>query len=165
MGDFGLSVLVRGDGRTERAGTLEYMAPEVQRSEVYSAGADVWSFGCVALFAWAGKHPTPEVYEALCGELNGSPDVKALGIVARRCVKVEPSDRPAFSALLQCLRRSSWPETPSHLVDDDCGASLVGPDTSTVSHVSVGTMQSSMPGTQDPSSDPSSSSHNSGSLP
>merc|ERR1712151_10244 len=56
MGDFGLSVLVRGDGRTERAGTLEYMAPEVQRCVAYSTGADVWSFGCIALFGWATIH-------------------------------------------------------------------------------------------------------------
>merc|ERR1712190_644218 len=105
-----------------------------------SAGADVWSFGCVALFAWGGKHPCPEVYEALCGELLGSADVQALAVVARSCLQPQPSDRPAFSMLLRSLQLCDWPHNSG---SSACGSarctdnSGTGVSTNTNSHVST----------------------------
>ena len=50
--DFGLAVEVVGDRiirDKKRAGTIEYMAPEIYARQPYSLNVDIWSLGVVVL--------------------------------------------------------------------------------------------------------------------
>ena len=54
-------------------GTVQYMAPEVQKSHKYNEKADVWSVGVIACFLVSGQNPFPgenehEIKMAVCDE-------------------------------------------------------------------------------------------------
>merc|ERR1712232_201931 len=110
IADFGLSVLVRGAGETDRAGTPAYMAPEVQRGDLYSTAADVFSFGGLAFFALVVQHPSAALVAhtlqadaaAHEGE-SGGDEVEVLLKVVRLCLQENPVGRPTFLSLLQLL--------------------------------------------------------------
>eukprot|EP00928_Gymnodinium_smaydae_P093612 TRINITY_DN7789_c0_g1_i1.p1 TRINITY_DN7789_c0_g1~~TRINITY_DN7789_c0_g1_i1.p1 ORF type:complete len:631 (-),score=114.55 TRINITY_DN7789_c0_g1_i1:66-1958(-) len=107
IADFGLSVMWNASGRGQRVGTVAYMAPEVMRSEPYSMGADVFSFGCVVLFTVTSRHPNTVLLEKLTsGALEveeDRPDLKILKGLAQACLKELPQERPPFFDVLQWL--------------------------------------------------------------
>ena len=62
LADFGLSKICLSDGRgqyqmTGETGTLQYMAPEVMRSEHYDKSVDLYSFALVLWFLIHGETP------------------------------------------------------------------------------------------------------------
>jgi len=68
IGDFGMSLLVKGVGAQGVAGTRGYMAPEVMHGSVYHCSADVYSFGCCCYFALTCKEPAPGQAQVLLQE-------------------------------------------------------------------------------------------------
>ena len=62
LADFGLSKICQNKGRgqyqmTGKTGTLQYMAPEVMRSEQYDSSVDLYSFALVLWFMIHGETP------------------------------------------------------------------------------------------------------------
>ena len=62
LADFGLSKICLSEGRgqyqmTGETGTLQYMAPEVMRSEHYNKSVDIYSFALVLWFLVHGENP------------------------------------------------------------------------------------------------------------
>ncbi|EKX38959.1 hypothetical protein GUITHDRAFT_44310, partial [Guillardia theta CCMP2712] len=58
VGDFGVSRREPGYNLTGTTGTFRYMAPEIYRGEAdYTTAVDVYSFGLLMWFIFAGGHP------------------------------------------------------------------------------------------------------------
>merc|ERR1712093_429532 len=89
------------------------MAPEVQRGDLYSTAADVFSFGGLAFFALVMQHPSGALVAAtlnsdaaaLVGEFGVGfvGEAEILLKVARLCLQEEPGVRPTITSLLQLL--------------------------------------------------------------
>jgi serine/threonine protein kinase len=117
IADFGLSVLLKGAGQTGRAGTTGYMAPEVKRGELYSRGADAYSFGGVALFVLTGRHPDSSLVELALNEDATSVGVfdwsqqrnakAAVSQVSQLCLRERPEERPNFCNTFGILASAS----------------------------------------------------------
>ena len=85
LADFGLSKMCLSEGRgqyqmTGETGTLQYMAPEVMRSEHYDKSVDIYSFALVLWFLIHGENPlhdtTPkELFQAAGKHLALRPPV------------------------------------------------------------------------------------------
>ncbi len=109
LGDFGLSKILQShDFASTYVGTPFYMSPEICASERYTLHSDIWSLGCIMYELCArevpflakthiqlvqkikdGRYPPlPAVY---------SPELQA---VIRRCLQVNPRDRPDTATLL-----------------------------------------------------------------
>ena len=94
------------------AGTFAWMSPEVIRSNMYSKGADVWSFGVLvwemltAEVPYNGVEGMAVAYGIATGHLKlpipeGSPEEfeRLLG----QCWQADPHDRPSFGDILTLL--------------------------------------------------------------
>lgn len=85
LGDFGIArKLEATQANLSRKGTLNYMAPEVYKSESYGSSVDIYSLGCVLYtlmnnnrIAFLPPYPQPITYkdneEALAKRLSGVP--------------------------------------------------------------------------------------------
>ncbi|KAJ2691562.1 mitogen-activated protein kinase kinase kinase, partial [Coemansia spiralis] len=91
-------------------GTVPFMAPEVAQRSEYTAAADIWSLGCVAVQMWSGQMPwgellEPQVFFKLGG--NKAPpipdDLPEAGIeFCTNCFAAAPADRWS-AARLACM--------------------------------------------------------------
>lgn len=111
LGDFGIArKLEATQANLSRKGTLNYMAPEVYKSEPYGANVDIYSLGLVLYtllnnnrIAFLPPYPQPITYkdneEALARRLSGEPLVMpcnanaSLGATILRACAYRPEDR------------------------------------------------------------------------
>lgn len=107
--DFGLSILMP-EGREvhARAGTRCYMAPEVMSRRVYGIAADVYSLGCVMVFATSGRSPPVGGAMGVAKELEAAAEedfaaAVAFAVLAVDCLQVDPGSRPLVSDALTRL--------------------------------------------------------------
>ncbi|KAL4433273.1 hypothetical protein ABPG77_003321 [Micractinium sp. CCAP 211/92] len=130
VADFGLSTLVaRGSDTMQRNssfGTVTHMPPELLTEGILSKSTDAFSFGIIFLEmyygrrAWLGSNPVQVFAQASAGTLPFAIPVEApapLTRLLRRCLAVDPTQRPPFAEILselQALARSlpSPVETP-----------------------------------------------------
>ena len=111
LGDFGIArKLETTQANLSRKGTLNYMAPEVYKSEEYGVGVDIYSLGLVLYtllnnnrIAFLPPYPQPITYkdneEALAKRLSGAPlslpcnASASLGAVIAKACAFNPQDR------------------------------------------------------------------------
>lgn len=99
--DFGLSqhMGTKKDG-AGRIGTLKYMAPEIMEGLAHyclAKPADVFSFGCVIIFAMLGKHSMEFTVPDVVLPLLRSGDVsQSIQNMIVDCLAVEATARPDF---------------------------------------------------------------------
>jgi predicted Ser/Thr protein kinase len=101
--DFGIAKALDGSATMTRQvmGTLDYMSPEQLRNRQVSEASDIFSLGCVLVYAATQRHP-----ERLSGS-SGNPDEIDLRYVPHElrglisnCVQLVPERRPADDILL-----------------------------------------------------------------
>jgi serine/threonine protein kinase len=121
LADFGLSVCIGEEAAVTRAGTLDYMAPEViicplkrlptdfkdRPHLAYSPKADSWSIGVLAYELLTGRPPWRHRDEQkLLAEIHGGPVAPPVGVSAHaadwlRCaLTADPLARASVDALL-----------------------------------------------------------------
>lgn len=111
LGDFGIARKLEGtQANLSRKGTLNYMAPEVYKSEEYGSNVDIYSLGLVLYtllnnnrIAFLPPYPQPITYkdneEALSRRLSGEPlslpcnASTSLGAVIVKACAYRPQDR------------------------------------------------------------------------
>eukprot|EP00930_Biecheleria_cincta_P047247 TRINITY_DN32702_c0_g1_i1.p1 TRINITY_DN32702_c0_g1~~TRINITY_DN32702_c0_g1_i1.p1 ORF type:complete len:641 (-),score=76.24 TRINITY_DN32702_c0_g1_i1:108-2030(-) len=128
--DFGLSrhISAKKDGEG-RVGTLKYMAPEIMGGErgCYDMPADVFSFGCVMIFAMLGEHrieySAPEVVLPLLrsGEVS-----KHMQDTIVQCLAVDTTSRPTFIELFERLE-SILDESTADALDSSTPSQEINP--------------------------------------
>ncbi|MGI8332644.1 protein kinase domain-containing protein [Actinomadura scrupuli] len=133
--DFGIARAL--DARTgmtrtgQIVGTPAYLAPELVTGGEVSTAADVFSWGCVVMFAGSGRGPfegstIPEILHRVAYE---PPDLSGLDPGLRELVEAalakEPQDRPTVPALLSRLTGRRPDERP-HWADPTRAATLPG---------------------------------------
>lgn len=126
--DFGSAAHWRPGKRWDTfSGTLHYASPEILRGEMYSGKEqDVWALGVVAYVLLVGETPfselpdevlvgleshsrAEEALSARCGgehaeeglEEDGGGRLEDAADLVRRCMEMEPSDRPSAELLCQ----------------------------------------------------------------
>lgn len=92
------------------AGTPAYMSPEQARGVPADQRADVWAFGCVLYELLSGRRAFPEA-NTLTAAARSDPagldwsaieeTPPALTALLRRCLQVDPAERPADCAVVQ----------------------------------------------------------------
>jgi serine/threonine protein kinase len=107
IADFGWAVC----SPTRRAtvcGTLDYLAPEMVKGQVYDAGIDVWGVGILAYELAVGRPPFEETsptdtYSKIveCEPLFPSHVSAELRSFIRKCLQKHPDRRPPLNFLLQ----------------------------------------------------------------
>lgn len=111
LSDFGLCTLIENDtlttSRTQMAGTLCYMAPELlNRSKNYDEKVDVYSFG-VVLFLILNNGVFPEIglLDVGAGKQADIPDCISdfSKHLIQMCWSFKPSDRPSFADICDML--------------------------------------------------------------
>eukprot|EP00931_Biecheleriopsis_adriatica_P064896 TRINITY_DN39568_c0_g1_i1.p1 TRINITY_DN39568_c0_g1~~TRINITY_DN39568_c0_g1_i1.p1 ORF type:complete len:576 (-),score=70.20 TRINITY_DN39568_c0_g1_i1:407-2134(-) len=120
LSDFGLGFFLRGRCVSGRAGTKVYMAPEVADGQSYDTAADIFSFGCVMLFALTAAHPsTAPRSVAMQQGIKCSPNAKPYADMCVDCLRTDPSRRPnslqIYERLSVYLRRAHDTEAAEHL--------------------------------------------------
>ncbi|ELR23232.1 Dual specificity protein kinase [Acanthamoeba castellanii str. Neff] len=105
VADFGLSRLKGENRMTEGVGFLPFQAPEVFKGEEYSEQADVYSFGMVVWFLFAGKQPDEGFASAL----------RMANMVAHKDYRPALPDgsRPSFRELLRTIEHYKQSENHS----------------------------------------------------
>jgi len=104
--DFGVSMLLKGDSGTGRAGTKNFMAPEVLEARNYNVSADVYSFACTSCYVFAGCVPQKDrIEEAERALMDATAPEEVARLVASGMEK-EPDARPSFALLRSAL--SDW---------------------------------------------------------
>eukprot|EP00042_Codosiga_hollandica_P048650 m.548184 g.548184 ORF g.548184 m.548184 type:complete len:1017 (-) comp57716_c0_seq2:1606-4656(-) len=113
------------------AGTFQWMAPEVIKSNIFSKRSDVWSFGVVVWelitrhAPYEGLHPMSVAYSvALHGSTLPVPHAcpEPFASLMTRCWLHEPQSRPSFQDILLKLRSakvSSFGEAPYDQVQNE----------------------------------------------
>ncbi|CAD7695962.1 unnamed protein product [Ostreobium quekettii] len=112
--DFGLSRVKAGTlAPWSRAGTPEWMAPEVLRNEPSNESCDVYSFGVILYELVTRKEPWKEInavqvvgavgFNGQRLELPPNADSKISRLMSQ-CLAHNPADRPSFREILKFLR-------------------------------------------------------------
>ena len=129
LADFGLSKICQNEGRgqyqmTGETGTLQYMAPEVIRSEQYDSSVDLYSFALVLWFLIHGETPLndtrpQDLYKAadkrtLSHQYGRNPVMVCLRFCVLRVQAWlgDPRGRPTASDMLGKLRAMETPLDP-----------------------------------------------------
>ena len=126
LGDFGIArKLEATQANLSRKGTLNYMAPEVYKSEEYGASVDIYSLGLVLYtllnnnrIAFLPPYPQPITYrdneEALSRRLSGAPldppcnASASLGATILRACAYRPEDRYATATEFKNALINEW---------------------------------------------------------
>lgn len=120
VADFGLSRVMHSTYMSAGAGagTPEWMAPEVLRSEKHDEKADVYSYGVVlwecltGQVPWENMHPMQVVgavgFQGKTLELPEKGDKFLIGL-CKRCMSSKPYDRPTFHQVVQELEQNYAP--------------------------------------------------------
>jgi len=111
--DFSLAHLLHPNlMASQPAGAKGYTAPEVTRGEAYGASADVFSFGCLALFACTAEEPDPTTALERVRELQaqgGCAGLEHASLAAEVCLAEQPGDRPGSAQVYTCLESGALP--------------------------------------------------------
>ncbi|CAE8633427.1 unnamed protein product [Polarella glacialis] len=122
LADFGLSVLMSGDDPSIRAGTRNYMAPEVAESKSYTTPADIYSLGSICAFVLSSKHPSGLGEDAwkVCQDAmaDASTALQTVAHVGLHCLPQEPSGRAKIDEIYKMLAE----ETPCDIQTCDIQA-------------------------------------------
>lgn len=112
VSDFGLCTLIEQESltgsRTQMAGTLNYMAPELVRGRKdYDEKVDVYAFGVVVfMILTKGQKPDASIADVADGkmaEIQMSVNKFASNLISR-CWEKEPSKRPSFAEICDLLK-------------------------------------------------------------
>lgn len=114
--DFGLAREIVTTTRMSAAGTYAWMAPEVIRTNTFSKGSDVWSFGVVLWELLTGQVPYRDV-EPLAVAYGVAMNSLTLPIpstcpdffkeLMKDCWQQDPHKRPSFQGILEDLEEIS----------------------------------------------------------
>ncbi|CAK71557.1 unnamed protein product (macronuclear) [Paramecium tetraurelia] len=117
--DFGLS-RIKSKKTKSMIGTPHWMAPEIMRGEPYTEKSDVYSFGMILWEIITGKIPYENLsITQIIGTVGwGHTQVEIpqfsnppiLAILAKDCLKREPSQRPTFAKILEKIQESQKQE-------------------------------------------------------
>ena len=97
--DYGGSVNVVCQLRTENPGSPVYAAPEASNPHLQSPKMDIYSFGVLILEMLTGQLPAPDQRSSLLSQVHHE---KFLCLI-RRCLIKNPEDRPSASAIVDEL--------------------------------------------------------------
>ena len=111
--DFGLCALIDSESqssRTQMAGTLSFMAPEIiLRSKNYNEKIDIYSFGVVVyMILTKGQLPDIGLVEVGAGNQAEIPDTisQFSKELIQKCWSFKASDRPSFAEICEMLQNN-----------------------------------------------------------
>lgn len=112
VSDFGLCTLIDQESltgsRTQMAGTLNYMAPELVRGRKdYDEKVDVYAFGVVVfMILTKGQKPDASIADVADGKMAEIPMSvsKFASNLISRCWEKDPSKRPSFTEICDLLK-------------------------------------------------------------
>ena len=92
---------------------LEFMSPEMIKGDKYDNKTDIYSFGVLLYFLFAGSLPHQEIEDKLNGKKislpSQSPSISSFCInVISKCLSFDPSDRPSFENILDEMRKNFY---------------------------------------------------------
>lgn len=139
LSDFGLSTHSTSDGRRSHrwVGTPEYVAPEQIRGEPATPAGDIYSLGCLLVFALTGNAPFSAAHEegVLVGHLTSPPPrlgdllssaPRALDTVVVRALAKRPGDRfPTAGELARAVQEARHDAVLAHARRDAHSASTL----------------------------------------
>lgn len=122
LGDLNVSKITQKGLAITQAGTPYYCAPEVWKGNVYDKKCDIWSLGCV-LYELASLKPPfqgtgmKDLFNRISkGEFERIPKTYSneLFDIIRRCLKLNPNERPSCDEILNhSYIRENFPEESS----------------------------------------------------
>ncbi|MFI6504466.1 WD40 repeat domain-containing serine/threonine protein kinase [Nonomuraea typhae] len=110
--DFGIASSVEGTALTSAGavvGTFSFMSPEQVRADSTGPASDVFSFGCVLVYAATGRGPfdAPTIPAIVHRIVNGPPTLDGLTgdlrDLVERCLAKDPRQRPPVHEVLALL--------------------------------------------------------------
>ncbi|MES0836684.1 protein kinase domain-containing protein [Nocardiopsis tropica] len=130
--DFGISRVLESTSTlpTSKVGSPGYTAPEQLRDDPITTAVDVFTWGCVLLFAATGHRAFPGRDQAawmgriLFGEPETGDLREPLLTIVLSCLARDPRERPSAMDLIQCLLRS---HSSGAWSDDKARRGSVGP--------------------------------------
>jgi len=116
--DFGLTRIAPDDvmTQTQHVGTFKYMSPESMSRAHYTEKSDVWSYGIMIIELIEGVHPLKDITwvhemhkmiitESLEIKIPTNPKCPEILLeLLKRCVKIEPNERPNFVVILAVMK-------------------------------------------------------------
>jgi serine/threonine protein kinase len=113
ISDMGLCGEVGSVDKTKIYGIMPYVAPEVLRSKPYTQAADIYSFGMIMYFVATGRQPFDncahdyklaiDLYKGVKPELNEPEAPKSYINLMKKCLDLNPTNRPNVTVLCQLL--------------------------------------------------------------
>ena len=112
VSDFGLCTFIKNDdetiSRTQMAGTLKYMAPELlQERKDYNEKVDVYAFGVVVFKILSkGEYPDVSIADIVTGKQAQIPPyfTQFAAKLIKDCWSFKPNDRPSFIEICDRLK-------------------------------------------------------------
>ena len=102
------------ESMTKNIGSMLYMSPEMMNDEdEYDCKTDVYSFGMVLFYIFAGCLPKYSLKDKAMGKVvpipNNSPLMSnfCLDLISR-CLNNDPNERPTFIQILEEIRKNSY---------------------------------------------------------
>jgi serine/threonine protein kinase len=113
ISDIGLCGEVGNVDKTKIYGIMPYVAPEVLRRKPYTQAADIYSFGMVMYFVATGRQPfdncahdynlVVDICKGDRPELNEPEVPKSYIDLMKKCLDLNPTNRPSVTVLYQLL--------------------------------------------------------------